>query len=413
MENRKSGFQYRGEFEPQESVMICWVADEYAAKNYNAHAVFVEVIKHLVDQVQVIVNCGVENTLLDCKTKLEKADVNISKIIFTEHEEVLNWARDYGADIIRDESNNKRLIDFNFNTYGLEDPSAEFNVMSKTFAEHHANIVESKETLSSDIITEGGNKEFNGNGILMTIEETEVNKRNPLMTKEEIESEYKTLFNLDKVIWLPQSSFEDEDLFDGVLDIVDGKSVYRSISANGHIDEMCRFVAEDTVILADLTENEAEELESARITKNRLDAAYRILEKETTRDGKALKIIRIPTPEPIYFEATPDDAIFKLWDMYKDISNIGDTLRDGSPYPTGNITMQPAMSYCNFLIANDIVLGQKYYKEGLPLVIKEKDEEAKLVLESVFPNKEVIMIDTIGLNILGGGIHCITKNVSK
>ncbi|MDZ4910825.1 agmatine deiminase family protein, partial [Clostridium perfringens] len=122
-------------------------------------------------------------------------------------------------------------------------------------------------------------------GVLMAIEDTEVRKRNPKYSKEQIEEEFKKLFNLKKVIWLPYPSFEDEEVYDGVLDIIDGNPVFRSLSANGHIDEMCRFVGENTVLLAEITEEEAEELESARITKERFDQAYEILKNETDAEG--------------------------------------------------------------------------------------------------------------------------------
>ena len=43
---------------------------------------------------------------------------------------------------------------------------------------------------------------------------------------------------------------------------------------------------------------------------------------------------------------------------------------------------------------------------------REKDERAKAVLESVFPGREVVMLDTYCLNLFGGGVHCWTKNLS-
>ncbi|QWI48382.1 agmatine deiminase family protein [Bacillus mycoides] len=405
-------FRYPGEFEPQDSVMLCWVSEAEAAKGYNAQQVFIEVIKNLVDEVQVYVNCGIEGSLQICKEQLAKNGVDIEKIIFTQFKDTLNWARDYGADIIVDSDGNKRLINFNFNTYGMEDENGVAALDAKKIALHHAIELGCTDIVNSKLITEGGNKEFNGNGVLMTIEETEVYKRNPSYTKEQVEEEYKQLFNLDKVIWLPHSSFDDEEVYDGILDIVDGEPVFRSLSANGHIDEMCRFVGKNTIILAEVTDEEAEELNSAKITKERLDLAFDILSKETDAEGNPFDIIRIPTPEPIYLTAVPGDEIHEIWQYYKVIENIGDTLRDGTPFPTGKIKMQPALSYCNFLILNNIVLGQKYWKEGLSEKIKEKDEQAQKVLEEVFPDRKVIMIDTIALNILGGGIHCITKNVA-
>ena len=404
--------RYPGEFERQEAVMICWVPGEYAAKGYNAHDVFVEVIKNLVDEVQVYVNCGVEGTLEDCMEKLNKAGIDIYKIKFTQFADTLNWARDYGPDIMVDGNGNRRLINFEFNTYGIEESSGEESQKSTKIAPHLAIELGCTEIINSKLITEGGDKEFNGKGILMAVEETETKKRNPKYSKEEVEEEYKRLFNLQKIIWIPKSTYEDEDLFDGVLDVVNRENVFRSISANGHIDEMCRFISDDTIILAEITDDEANELESARITKERLDMAYEIISKETDTEGKVFKILRMPNPEPIYITATQGDTIFEIWKEYKDASGIGNILRDGTEYPKGDIKMQPALSYCNFLIANNVVLGQKYWKEGLSEKIREKDEQAKRVLEEAFPNRKVIMIDTIALNILGGGIHCITKNIA-
>lgn len=410
METNK--FRYPGEFELQESVMISWVSEGEAAKGYDVHQVFIDVIKNLVDETQVYINCGVEGSLQVCKEKLKENGVDIEKIIFTQFKDTLNWARDYGADILVDGEGNKRLINFNFNTYGMEDENGVEAIDTKKIALHQAIELGCMDIVNSKLITEGGNKEFNGNGILMTLEETEVYKRNPFYTKEPIEEEYKQLFNLEKVIWLPHSTFDDEEVYDGVLDIVDGEPVFRSLSANGHIDEMCRFVGKNTIILAEVTDEEAEELNSAKITKERLDLAYDILSKETDTEGNTFEIIRMPTPEAMYLTAVSGDVIYEIWQYYREIEHIGDTLRDGTPFPTGKIKMQPALSYCNFLIMNNIVLGQKYWKEGLSEKIKEKDEQAQKILEEVFPDRKVIMIDTIALNILGGGIHCITKNIA-
>lgn len=81
------------------------------------------------------------------------------------------------------------------------------------------------------------------------------------------------------------------------MDIIDGKAVYRSLSANGHIDEMARFVGENKILLAEVTQEEASRLESMRITKERLDKAYEILKAETDADRNPFEIIRIPVPD--------------------------------------------------------------------------------------------------------------------
>ena len=44
----------------------------------------------------------------------------------------------------------------------------------------------------------------------------------------------------------------------------------------------------------------------------------------------------------------------------------------------------------------------------MPNEVKLQDEKAAQVLQSVFPNRKVIMIDALAVNLGGGGIHCIS-----
>lgn len=404
-------FRYAGEFEKQKVVMICWADVPFSADGYNVHEVFVQVIKNIMAEAEVYVNCGIDGSAARCKDVLESNGIDISKIHFTQFEDELHWARDYGPDILVDNCGNKRLINFDFNSYGMRDTQDPVAVLAKKIAPHMAIELGCTDILESPLITEGGDKEFNGAGICMAIERTEVEKRNPSRTKEQIEAEYKRLFHLKKIIWIPEASYDDEDIFDGPLDIIDGKPIYRSLSANGHIDEICRFVDENTVLLAEVTEEEAEKLHSAKITKERLDRAYEILSEETDCNGNPFRIVRIPVPEPIYFTAKPGDYIYESWQFFKDDILPDGRMNDGSLLPMGELKMQPALSYCNFLLINNMVLGQKYWEEGLPETIKEKDMLAQQILETVFPDRKVIMIHSTALNILGGGIHCITKNI--
>ena len=69
-----------------------------------------------------------------------------------------------------------------------------------------------------------------------------------------------------------------------------------------------------------------------------------------------------------------------------------------------------AASYLNFLISNEVVIGQKYWREGWDEDIRERDEQAKAVLQSVFPNRKIVMIDALAVNFGGGGVHCITMH---
>ena len=144
--------------------------------------------------------------------------------------------------------------------------------------------------------------------------------------------------------------------------------------------------------------------------KRRIDAAYEILKNETLPDGRPLKIVRMPFPEHLIFRGSQDNPTVMGWKQFFDEN--GGVAFDGTPWPEGDYCFVNSCSYCNFLVCNDVVLGQRYWHEGMDPKIKEKDERAKAVLKSVFPGREVVMLDTYYLNLFGGGVHCWTKNVA-
>ena len=47
------------------------------------------------------------------------------------------------------------------------------------------------------------------------------------------------------------------------------------------------------------------------------------------------------------------------------------------------------------------------------MLFRSEDNEVKLTFEKLFPNREIIMLETENINYGGGNIHCITMNVPK
>lgn len=404
------GARVPGEFEKQQAVAIFWPKVKEPIKGYDAFKVYARLIKEMVKEAEVYVNCGIDGLLEQCKAALAEEDVDTEHIHFSQFPDLTSWARDYGPEIIENENKEMRHVSFRFNLYGESEEDFPMAVRCARMGTHMAVETGCRDIVFSSLFSEGGDREHNGQGIMMAISDTEVRKRNPDKTLEEVEEEYRRVFNVKKFIWLPLGTYDDESIFEGVLDKVNGENIYRSASANGHIDEMCRFADANTIILAEVTEKEAGELESARITRERLEQAYEILKNETDMDGKPFKILRMPVPEPVYLESVPGDwSNSNYGSLYSD--DTESLLRDGTKIPTGTFKIQPAMSYCNFLILNGVVLGQKYWHEGMPLSIKEKDEAAEKVLKEAFPGRRVVMLETMAVNVRGGGIHCITKNI--
>lgn len=373
-------FRMGADFEPQEAVVVGWPRLIEPVKGVFAEGTVHEIVRNLIGHVdKIIINCGWPGSAARCREILEEGDIDLNSVIITEIPDKMHWARDYGPDIMGNDKGEKRCVHFRFDMYGMGEEDSEMSIMCKKYGPHMAIELGCYNLLGSTMISEGGDKEFNGAGVMMAVEDTEVRKRNPDKTKEQVEEEFKRLFNLKKIIWLPYSTWEDEDSTIGVLDYVDGKPVYRAGSANGHCDEIARFVDKNTVLLLEISEEEAASLESARITKERCDMAYEVLKNSTDAEGNPFRIIRIPAPIPEYVVTTPADRQNRTWGK-RFAENEEALLDDGTPMPEGEIIMQPAQSYVNYLVCNDVVIAQSYWQEGKSEAIRQRDAEAMAIL---------------------------------
>lgn len=405
-----SQFRYPGEFENRSDVFVTWLPPYIGAGEFDSRKPCAEIVKALVDQVQVHVNCGQPGCLEDAQNYLQKAGVDLSKIKFTQFEDTNWYGRDNGPNVMVDDKGNRILINPNWSYYGVYDPSERDCVIARQAGVHNGISLGIYDIVNSDLVSEGGDREFNGKGVLIAIEDTEVRKRNPGYTKEQVEEEFKRIYNLQKIIWIPQPMLEDDDYRLGPLDHKEDGTPVFGMSFAAHADEMCRFVSANKILLAEVTDEEAAESEMDCESKKRLDAAYEILANETDADGKPFEIVRMPIAKPIELVLAPGDDDYDLYKGF--IDEMGGTFMDGTPWPEGEVHFYAATSYCNFLICNGVVLGQRYWREGMDASIKERDERAKNVLQECFPDREVIMIDVFALNLMGGGVHCWTKDVA-
>ncbi|MDP4182944.1 MAG: agmatine deiminase family protein [Bacillota bacterium] len=407
----KNTFKAFGEFEHQESVLMMWPLTPFATKTneFNREQVAIDIVKALMGNVKIIISCYDEK-MKERAIKLIKAEnINVCEILFVVYPCEIIYPRDHGAEIMVDGHGNKRVISFDSSTYAMFGKGDAISRNLEAYAKFHSEQLGITEIIHSQLTSEGGDREFNGNGVMMTIEETEVNKRNPGWSKKDVEDEFKRIFNMEKVIWIKHGTYSDEHMYLGPIPDEHGLlNAYRSASANGHIDEMARFVSEDTIILAEITREEADKSYLFNINKQQLDAAYSILKDEKTLGCIPFKILRMPTPEPIYIDIDKGDDIFECFISASE--TYGGKMLDGSPFPSGKMKVLPSLSYCNFLITNNVVLAQKYYREGMSKTVKEKDEMASEILKQAFPDRRVIAIDSLPLNLYGGGIHCNTRH---
>jgi agmatine deiminase len=192
------------------------------------------------------------------------------------------------------------------------------------------------------IVLEGGSIDVNGRGTLITTEEcllSTTQQRNPSMNRAAYEQMFADYFAIQSVIWLGEG-IEGDD-------------------THGHVDDLTRFVAPDTVVTM-VEPNERDENYSAlHHNLGRLRAAR-------DQDGQRLNVVEIPMPRPVVFE--------------------------GRQLPA---------SYANFYIANGAVL--------VPVYNDPNDRIALNTLAKVFPTREIVPIYSGDLIWGFGALHCMTQ----
>jgi agmatine deiminase len=385
------------EFETQEAIWLIWPSMDHKEGESVEH-VTLSIIEALIDDINIVVTCKDKDLLNAAKQTLKNRFGEQPRITFLEIPSFEIWTRDMGPIFVETNKNTLAIADFNFNSWGYSDTldiDTKIEEMYDVRVAEHFNFP----VISSSMISEGGNREVNGKGTLITTESVEEG-RNPSMSKLEMETEYKRLLGVKKVIWLKQGLVEDDHTFLGQITTSDETKAYTVVTTNGHIDEFARFVNDSTILLAQIDSTELGD-PIAFENHKRIEENYQILSEATDQDSKPFTIIRMPLPGTIFSTMSPGDYVYEY------IKTLD--YKDGSTFPKGDtVKVIAALSYLNFIITNTVVIGQTCWREGMPNDLKLKDERAAQILQSVFPNRKVKMIDALAVNLGGGGIHCIS-----
>jgi agmatine deiminase len=193
------------------------------------------------------------------------------------------------------------------------------------------------------LVLEGGGIETNGRGLLLVTEEwltSEVQVRNPGVTREDYEKVFAEWLGTRRTIWLGQGCVGDD--------------------THGHVDDVARFVAPDTVVLT--------------------------VEPDPADDNHARSIDNLKRLQA----AAADPAIGPLRIV---------TL----PFPAAQVMHDERLpaSYANFYIANGIVL--------VPTFNDARDRDALQTLAGLFPDRQVVGIHAVDLVWGQGTLHCLTQ----
>ena len=401
--SKKTTFTYPPEWESQEAVWVAWSDDP---SHPDANAFLLEVVGELTSHIKVnmvVVNDSIKRHVT---TLMKTMNIPMDSVSFYNHFDTILWMRDPGPFFVKDGDGNLGIADFKWKAYNWFKVYRGINYVDSLpqivanvdgYGDYFAKQLRLNVEKQSTTYAEGGALEVNGNGSMMAVEEMALD-RNEGKTLQEIEKDFLATFGKTNMLWLKRSIFTDLS--------IKGPQVenYFGGGANGHIDEFCRFVNDSTVLLGEISEEEALSNPLSRLDREALEENYNYILGQKQPNGKPWNIKRIPMPnldilsrEVVLTEETEWAETF-----FEKGFKICDTLKN-----------YPASSYLNFLITNGAVLGAKYWKPGLPEAIKVSDDQAAKVLQELFPNRKIIQLDAITLNWHGGGIHCVTQQEPK
>ncbi|SDX08887.1 agmatine deiminase family protein [Flavobacterium degerlachei] len=338
--------RFPAEWENQQGILLCFPhnGNDWPGKYEAVQWAFVEFIKKVATYETVFLVVADEKLKEKVTEMLERARVNLDNLSFIIQKTNRSWMRDSGPIVIKN-GDQREALNFNFNGWA----KYKNYQLDKHVPATVANFLDMPLTQvmykGKPVIVEGGAIDTNGKGTLLTSEEClmhpNIQVRNPGFTKADYEAVFKEYMGITNVIWLG--------------DGVEGDDTH------GHIDDLCRFINEDTIVT--IVETDPKDNNYAPLQDN-----LKRLQNAKLENGKAPIIVALPMPKRIDFE-----------------------------------DLRLPASYANFLILNKCVL--------VPTFNDANDRKALNILAECFPDREIIGISAIDLIWGFGTLHCLSQQI--
>lgn len=346
---RELGYRMPAEWEPHGATWLAWPhSDDWPGKLEAVQWVFCEIIRELQRGESVRLLIKNDRERMGIQRQLERAGVSLNKVQLVVAPTDRSWTRDNLPCFVTAKSTESATtlgaVKFRFNAwarypeYQLDDAAG--RLVADQFSQRSFYPVVEIDGELCRMVLEGGSIDVDGEGTLLTTRRCLLGspyERNPGISQEQIERVLADYLGAFRTIWLPDGIAGDD--------------------TSGHVDDFARFVAPATVALG-CSDDPAD--------RHNLEQAAEILESSVDAQGRRLRVVRLPCPEPLFF--------------------------DGERLPA---------SYANFYIANACVL--------VPTFNDPRDREALSTLSDLFPSRRVVGIHCSDLVVGLGAIHCSTQ----
>lgn len=350
----RDGFYMPGEHAPQESVLMVWPErpDNWRLGAKPVQAEFVAVAT-AVAAVTPVTMCVSAAQYAVARHQLPDA----IRVVEVSNDD--SWMRDTGPSYVVNNAGERRGVDWRFNAWGglldgLYFPWALDDQVAQKVLE-----MRGEGRYRAPLILEGGSIHVDGDGTVYTTEECLLHPgRNPDLSKQQIEALLCDYLGVEKVIWLKRGLYNDE--------------------TNGHVDNIMH-VARPGEVLLSWSDDTADPMYD--ICREGLA----LLEAETDARGRSITVHKLPIPGPLFMTQQEADGIDPTDGM---VRRAGERLGG---------------SYANFLITNSRII--------CPQLDPQQDQQALQILQQVFPEHEIVGVNSREILLGGGNIHCITQQV--
>ncbi len=294
-----SRYMMPAEWEPHDATWIAWPHHEpdWPGKLGAIPWVYAEIVRVLHTNERVEILCHDDTICAAATAVLTAHDVSPDgyRLHVVPTDRV--WLRDSAPTCVWSDDGTVELVSWRFNGWAkYENYSLDEKVGA---AVEKITGLPRVEVLRPDngepLVLEGGGIEADGAGRVLVTEEwllSDIQVRNPRMTRESYEAAFATYLGATETIWLGEGCVGDD--------------------THGHIDDIARFAAPDVVLLA---------FEADAGDPNHGPSADNLQRLESASRRRSFRIVKLPYPRPV--------------------------MMDGQRLPA---------SYANFYIANGIVL---------------------------------------------------------
>lgn len=279
---RAQGYRMPAEWEKHAATWIAWPRNpnDWPGKFQPIPWVYADIVRHLarVETVHILVSDAPSEGRV--RGILKRAGVNQANVHYHHWPTNRVWTRDSGPIFLKKTKGepSTAVTNWKFNAWAkYPDWQLDDQIPVRV-----ANLLDapcwSPKINGQPVVLEGGSIDTNGEGVLLTTEEcllSEVQQRNPGVSKTQLEKAFRDYLGIEQVIWLGRGAAGDD--------------------THGHVDDITRFVGKNRILTA-VEPNKADE--NHEPLKENLER----LREARNPEGKPFEIVTLPMPAPVIFE---------------------------------------------------------------------------------------------------------------